>query len=212
MNAKKNFLCVLFIFFTFVLNAQVRTVVGICLDADLINIVNSPEDSNYNFKRSDQVSGFSLGPKIDIGNPAVRLTIEGYGSYRSNKAMLDFFLVDEDEFKTNVSLGYGGSAIFYYTPWYSEPATTLQIGKRVRQQTDGNRKGFSIGAGWENMKTFYKIPKGSNMENKRFDLYYGKVGYCLFSSLFSMNFYFRYGIGENKASMWGIGIELGVNF
>lgn len=209
MNAQNLILCVLAISLSFVANAQIRAVAGIHIDGGYKHI-NSPEDSNYDFKKSGGAWGISLGPKVDIGNTNVRLTIEGHGTYMSNKNIVTLFL--KDDYKARRSLGYGGSAIFYCTPWEFEDATTtLQVGSNVRQSKD-TKHGFSVGGGWEDMETFYKIPKDSDKENKRFAVFYGQVGYGFFSSLNNIDFYFRYGVGEYKASMWGIGMNIGFNF
>lgn len=207
MNARKKILCVVALFLTIVTNAQLSVSVGM-RTSWAYNLINSPEDSDYNFRRSGKTLSLSLGPKIDIGNNYVCLTIEGHGTYMTNKNIVTVFL--NDDYKTCRSLGYGSSAMFYISPWkkYAESNwENLMDSYGNMKESSIVRMAFSIGAGWESMKTLYKIPKDRDEKNKRFGMFYGQVGYGFFSNSNSTEFYIRYGVGENKASMLAIGVN-----
>lgn len=205
----KKILTVIAILFVAITNAQVRALTGIEMDGGYIRIT-SPETSENDYERSGGAAKFSIGPKVDFATPTYRLTLEGHGTYATNKNIVTIFL--KDDYRARRSFGYGGSAIISITPWILDGANfTTTLGNKTRVTSQG-RHGFSFGVGWENMKTFYKIPKESDFENTRFSVIYGQIGYRLSSAVNTMNLYFRYGKGENNASIWGLGLSSGINF
>lgn len=190
-------------------NAQIRVLPGANMDMGYHSI-KSPETQEHDFDRKGGAYNISIGPKVDIGNVNYRVVIEGHGTYMTNENLVSIFL--KSDYKARRSLGYGASITAKITPWESKNITfQSQIGKKTRT-TQRTNNGFAIGAGWENMKTFYKIPKESDIENTRFNMYYGQIGYAITSSVGAMDIYFRYGRGENNASFWGLGINAGINF
>ncbi|GIM62186.1 hypothetical protein CAPN008_22360 [Capnocytophaga canis] len=206
---RQLFLAIFFISGFCAYSQEIQVKPGVYFSGGYRNIL-SPE-TEHNFERRTSTGFFHIGPKMDIGNSDYRLSLNGYGTYAAKpKWIWEWF--QKSDFKPRRGFGYGASAIIYITPWEASGfTTTLQTRSRVRQ-TNTAKHGFSFGTGWENMRTFYKIPKDSEINNGRFSAYYGQVGYGIFSQLGSFDLNFRYGVGSQGARFWDVGLAFGILF
>lgn len=188
---------------------EIRLLPGILFDMGYEHIT-SPLTNEHDYKRTAGTTQLKVGPKFDLGSRNVRLSVAGFGTYNTSENIITIF---KNDYKARRTLGYGASGTIFITPWeLSNSTTTLTVGDETRT-TDYNNHGFSIGVGLENKGTLYKIPKESEMKNhQRFSVPYLQVGYSNFSSIGSMQLYFKYGTGKDKAGIWGIGLDASINF